>query len=387
MDNNQLDKYFKENSHRFDEQPGDDLWAKIEGGLNAAPAPVSGKDMGKGGLFSGKWLLLLVACIAGIGMLAVLFMPTETSVRVEQPLPKLPHKESIIAFKDTASTIVDTVKKQKIYINRHTKNPAVRQEDVVPGPVADSVVKPYTVTRAQQPEQALVPMQRKIKVSIQESAKRTVINIREKISQQKFDSITAASLEQYKDKAGMQLIIKSVQGYVYRYTFPKVEKQYPLDVITTKPKNKLAVTTKIITVTDSITTESVAFRPKYDSLTDTYYVQYGKHDISQQEPVYTTQLTVQPEFPGGFTELFSFINKTFRYPETVKNLNAKVHVSFIIETDGSISNIKVLKDPGYGLGAEAVRVLKLLTIKWRPGEVNGKAVRTAYFMPIAVKIK
>ncbi|MNY48601.1 Gram-negative bacterial tonB protein [compost metagenome] len=63
----------------------------------------------------------------------------------------------------------------------------------------------------------------------------------------------------------------------------------------------------------------------------------------------------------------------------------KVYVSFVIERDGSITDITVIKDPGYGLGKEAVRVLKSLKTKWTPGVLNGKTVRTAYNLPITIK--
>ena len=56
-------------------------------------------------------------------------------------------------------------------------------------------------------------------------------------------------------------------------------------------------------------------------------------------------------------------------------------VTFIIEADGSVSNIKVLRDIGGGCGAEAVRVVKLMP-KWKPGKQHGKAVRTQFNLPI-----
>jgi protein TonB len=52
-----------------------------------------------------------------------------------------------------------------------------------------------------------------------------------------------------------------------------------------------------------------------------------------------------------------------------------------------MSNIKVLRDPGYGLGKEAIRVLKSLKSKWTPGMIAGQAVRTSYNLPITVKLE
>ena len=95
----------------------------------------------------------------------------------------------------------------------------------------------------------------------------------------------------------------------------------------------------------------------------------------------------QPEFPGGINEFFSVVGKEFKIPETGKDMTARIYVSFVVEMDGSMSNIKIIKDPGYGLGAEAERVLKTITEKWKPGKVKGKVVRTSYSLPININIK
>ena len=64
----------------------------------------------------------------------------------------------------------------------------------------------------------------------------------------------------------------------------------------------------------------------------------------------------------------------------------KVYVSFVIEKDGSMTDIQVKRDPGYGMGKEAIRVLKSLKTKWSPGMIGSKAVRTAYNLPITVQM-
>jgi protein TonB len=59
----------------------------------------------------------------------------------------------------------------------------------------------------------------------------------------------------------------------------------------------------------------------------------------------------------------------------------------VIEENGTMSNIKVVRDPGYGLGNEAIRVLKSLKTKWSPGMIAGQAVRTFYNLPIKVTLQ
>ena len=98
-------------------------------------------------------------------------------------------------------------------------------------------------------------------------------------------------------------------------------------------------------------------------------------------------LQVQPDFPGGLAAFNNYILKNFRIPEVDRDMQARIYVSFVVEKDGTLTAIKILRDPGYGLGKEAERVLKSLKIKWNPGIQNGKAVRTSFNLPITINIK
>jgi periplasmic protein TonB len=101
--------------------------------------------------------------------------------------------------------------------------------------------------------------------------------------------------------------------------------------------------------------------------------------------VNTAVLDKMPEFPGGMTKFYTYVGNNFTRPELDAERTLKVYVSFVIEKDGSITDIMVRNDPGYGVGKEAIRVLKSLKTKWSPGILNGKAVRTAYNLPITIK--
>jgi protein TonB len=92
-----------------------------------------------------------------------------------------------------------------------------------------------------------------------------------------------------------------------------------------------------------------------------------------------------PEFPGGIKKFYTYVGNNFQNPELETENAIRVSVSFVIEKDGSMTDIKVLKDPGYGLGNEAIRVLKSLKTKWSPGMFEGKAVRTSYNLPITIQ--
>ena len=93
-----------------------------------------------------------------------------------------------------------------------------------------------------------------------------------------------------------------------------------------------------------------------------------------------------PEFPGGINKFYNYVGNNFERPDIDAINSIRVFVSFVIEKDGTMTDIQVKKDPGYGLGKEAVRVLKSLKTKWSPGMIQGKAVRTAYNLPITIQI-
>ncbi len=106
---------------------------------------------------------------------------------------------------------------------------------------------------------------------------------------------------------------------------------------------------------------------------------------SDEKTVIVGALDKMPEYPGGINRFYKFVGDNFEKPE-LNISTASVIMSFVIEKDGSMSDIKVLRSPGYGLDREAIRVLKSSRTKWKPGIKDGKPVRTLYTLPIIVKI-
>jgi TonB family protein len=94
-----------------------------------------------------------------------------------------------------------------------------------------------------------------------------------------------------------------------------------------------------------------------------------------------------PEFPGGTTALFDFINKNVKYPKSArdKGIEGRVFVQFVVEKDGSLSSFTVLRGVSDELDAEAIRVLKAMP-KWKPGMNDGKPVRVQFTMPFNFKL-
>jgi periplasmic protein TonB len=103
-----------------------------------------------------------------------------------------------------------------------------------------------------------------------------------------------------------------------------------------------------------------------------------------EETINTTiTLDKLPEFPGGLNVLYSYIGEKFENLEVEETVT--VHLSFVVEKDGSMTDIKVVRSATPSVDREAIRVLKSLRTKWKPGIKNGQSVRTLYRIPIKVK--
>ena len=107
-----------------------------------------------------------------------------------------------------------------------------------------------------------------------------------------------------------------------------------------------------------------------------------KSETDSQTDVYKT-VDEQPTFPGGDNARITFLIDNIKYPaQAMKdNIQGKVFISFDVETDGSLTNVFVLRGIGGGCDEEAVRVIKLMP-KWSPGKIKGVAVKTRFNLPI-----
>jgi len=113
---------------------------------------------------------------------------------------------------------------------------------------------------------------------------------------------------------------------------------------------------------------------------------YYSSDTSTQDSIQQkAMIDVQevPSFPGGLRSFGKFLEKTITYPayERDRGVMGKVYTTFIVEKDGSLSNLHTLYTPSVGLSEEALRVMRL-SPKWVPGKAQGKPVRVQYTLPI-----
>ena len=115
------------------------------------------------------------------------------------------------------------------------------------------------------------------------------------------------------------------------------------------------------------------------------------YPVNSEAPPSSTDILsyaeVMPEFPGGTTAMMEFLKKNLRYPDYAKELGIEgnVFVSFVVHSDGSLSDFVVLKSPDKTLSAEALRVVKSMP-NWIPGENQGKKVNVKTTIPIRFRL-
>ncbi len=95
-----------------------------------------------------------------------------------------------------------------------------------------------------------------------------------------------------------------------------------------------------------------------------------------------------PTYPGGLKALYTYFGKKMKYPPQARRMGieGRVTITFVIDKDGSVTGIKLLRGIGAGCDEEAIRILKSLP-KWNPGKQRGKAVKVQMTLPINFKLK
>ena len=119
--------------------------------------------------------------------------------------------------------------------------------------------------------------------------------------------------------------------------------------------------------------------------------EYIAPEVVEEEVVETEIFQIveeMPQFPGGDAKLLEYVATHIKYPQIAREtgIQGRVFVGFVVEPDGSVSNVKILRGIGGGCDEEAVRVIKSLP-KWKPGKQRGKAVRVSYQIPVLFKLQ
>ena len=117
------------------------------------------------------------------------------------------------------------------------------------------------------------------------------------------------------------------------------------------------------------------------------YAQQPASNNNTDDDVIFSVVENEPEYPGGEKALYNYIIKTVKYPKSAldKGIEGTVIVEFVVEKDGSLSHIKVLRGVHPALDSEAVSIVRQMP-KWEPGKQRGKSVRSVYRVPIEFKL-
>ena len=108
-----------------------------------------------------------------------------------------------------------------------------------------------------------------------------------------------------------------------------------------------------------------------------------EEDTIVKESQIFTVVETMPEFPGGDSALYRYLGEKIHYPDSARanGIQGRVFVTFVIEKDGSVSDVRILRGIGGGCDEEALRVIQNMP-KWIPGKQRGKPVRVQYNLPI-----
>jgi protein TonB len=115
-------------------------------------------------------------------------------------------------------------------------------------------------------------------------------------------------------------------------------------------------------------------------------VDMGKQEEDEEVQIFTV-VESMPSYPGGEAARIEYLNANIKYPQMAREsgIQGRVFVTFVVEKDGRVTDVKVLRGIGGGCDEEAIRVIKNMP-KWDPGKQRGKPVRVQFNMPILFKL-
>ena len=163
----------------------------------------------------------------------------------------------------------------------------------------------------------------------------------------------------------------------------KQEEQKPQPVETPQQTTQLEI------VDDDVETEDLNINAEVEQ--NEVIEEYVAPEVVEEEVSETEIFQIveeMPSFPGGEGKLMEYVAKNIKYPQIAREtgIQGRVFVGFVVEPDGSISNVKLLRGIGGGCDEEAMRVIKSLP-KWKPGKQRGKPVRVSSQIPVFFKLQ
>lgn len=151
------------------------------------------------------------------------------------------------------------------------------------------------------------------------------------------------------------------------------------------PPPKPTTVIEIVDDEEEIEEELVVEDLEVDENTDVEIVEM--EETVEEEEIFTI-VEKMPTFPGGEAELFKWLGKNIQYPTMAQDagIQGVVFVTFVVEKDGSVTGVRVLRGIGGGCDEEAIRRVKQMP-RWEPGEQRGKPVKVQYNLPVRFTLR
>ena len=136
---------------------------------------------------------------------------------------------------------------------------------------------------------------------------------------------------------------------------------------------------------DILSSEDDASTAQVQTYTPPAVVEEEEEESAQQ--IFTV-VEEMPEFPGGQGALLQYLSKSIKYPVIAQEngIQGRVSCSFVVEKDGSVTDVQVLRGVDPSLDKEAIRVITAMP-KWKPGKQRGKPVRVKYTVPVTFRLQ
>jgi protein TonB len=150
------------------------------------------------------------------------------------------------------------------------------------------------------------------------------------------------------------------------------------------PKVKILAPKLVVVDTDDFSPDfTIDVSDVFDEKVNIDMTQFEMGSEEPESDVVIEIPDVKPEFPGGLEEMYKFLRDNIKYPQISKSagVSGTVYIKFVVERDGSISNIEILRGVSTDIDAEALRVMNKMP-NWNPGLKNGKLIRSRFNMPI-----
>ena len=197
---------------------------------------------------------------------------------------------------------------------------------------------------------------------------------------------------------GTPLQLKDTVIYNPDGSYVKCETSDDVDPITGEPRKKMTITSHNADGTSAppmdlhweVDGDVVRYTAEPFAITSLEPAFVLLEGLSTDKPDNDTVFSiceVMPEFPGGTEKFMEYLSGNIKYPEAAKdkNISGRVFIQFVVEKDGSVTNVGVMRGIGGGCDEEAIRVVKAMP-KWKPGLQDGKPVRVSYILPVNFKL-